>query len=85
MEIIKTFTNLNDMMKVAVLAFTTIPLSPFIIGSTLSAFYAYQGVGNDASMEFIADFYHHTFAIFTGSVVLPALDFDFTVLWKGAW
>ena len=36
-------------------------------------------------MEFIADVYHHTFAIFTGSVELPALDFDFTVLWKDAW
>ena len=53
--------------------------------SVSSAFYAYQGVGNDASMEFIADVYHHTFAIFTGNVELPALDFDFTVLWKDAW
>ena len=82
---IKTFTDLNDMMKVAVLSFITITLSPFIIGSTWSAFYSYQGVGNDASMAFIADIYHHTFALFTGSVELPALDFDFTVLWKDAW
>ena len=82
---IKAFTELNDMMKVAVLSFITITLSPFIISSTWSAFYAYQGVGNDASMAFIADIYHHTFALFTGSVELPALDFDFTVLWKDAW
>ena len=73
------------MMKVFVLAIVTITLSPFIIGSTWSAFYAYQGAGNDASMEFIAEYYHHTFALFTGSVELPALDFDFTVLWKDAW
>jgi len=84
-KVIKTFTELNDMMKVAVLAFATTSVSTFIIGSTWSAFYSYQGVGNDASMAFVADIYHHTFAIFTGSLELPALDFDFTVLWKDAW
>ena len=41
-------------------------LSDEHVSLAFSAFYAYQGVGNDASMEFIADVYHHTFAIFTG-------------------
>ena len=62
-------------------------LSPWLIGSTWSAFYAYQGLGNDASMEFVADVYRHTFAMFTGTVELslPVFELDPTVLWKGAW
>ena len=68
------------------LLFITLALSPWLIGSTWSAFYAYQGLGNDARMAFIADFYHHTFSTFTeGELSLPAFDFDPTVLWNGAW
>jgi hypothetical protein len=68
-----------------VFSFFAITLSPWLIGATWSVFFAYQGQGE--SMAFVADFYHHAFATFTGSVdvSLPTFDLDFTVLWKGAW
>ena len=81
----KMFADLNDMMSVCMLSFFAITLSPWLIGGTWSAFFAYQGQGE--SMAFVAEFYRHICAALTGSVdlSLPAFDLDFTVLWKGAW
>ena len=81
----KMFADLNDMMRVCMLSFFAITLSPWLIGGTWSASFAYQGQGE--SMAFVAEFYRHICAALTGSVdlSLPAFDLDFTVLWKGAW
>ena len=75
----------NGMMKVAMMMFASLPISLWIIGSTLTAFTEYNsGGGTKGSSELWKDVYE---GFFGGTFKLPAVVdvFDLTVLWSNAW
>lgn len=78
----RTIFPLNDVLSVVVVAFAGLTFSPFVVSSTLTAFYTYSGPGDAAFDTFLAEYYRHTFSVFTGglSFALPSFEFDPSVL-----
>ena len=84
-EALTQWQRTNGMMKVAMMMFASLPISLWIIGSTLTAFNEYNSLGGTNFVHCVVDVYE---GFFGGTFELPAvLDvfIDPTVLWSNAW